>query len=252
MICFEFPLVERVRIFLRLESLFNRFDFLVTQADSCFHHYALQSIFEIMETATRSDLKTDILQEIERQKQIFIGLKDNPAVDEKKLNNALFLLGDAATQLQSICHKFGSHLRENEWLMSIKQRMGVVGGSSQFDLPSYHFWLSSPDEKRRQDLNNWASSLRPTFNAIKELLKILREGAEHHNFVAKAGIYQQSSLSTHIHLLRIHLEPKFGAVPEVSANKYMTNIRFVQATTKESKGKQIPLDIPFTLDVCKF
>ena len=35
--------------------------------------------------------------------------------------------------------KTGQHLRENEWLMSIKNRTGIPGGACQFDLPSYHY-----------------------------------------------------------------------------------------------------------------
>ena len=33
------------------------------------HHAALLSLFEILEVACRADLKTDLLQELERQKQ---------------------------------------------------------------------------------------------------------------------------------------------------------------------------------------
>ena len=57
--------------------------------------------------------------------------------------------------------KFGQHLRENEWLMAIKQRMLVPGGTSPFDVPSYYYWQQRPFEERKADLQNWIR----TFNA---------------------------------------------------------------------------------------
>ena len=51
--------------------------------------------------------------------------------------------------------KTGQELRENEWLMGIKQRSAIPGGVCEFDLPSYHFWLNQSAEVRRLDLNEW-------------------------------------------------------------------------------------------------
>jgi cell division protein ZapD len=36
--------------------------------------------------------------------------------------------------------KIGQHLRDNDWLMSIKSRASIPGGVCEFDLPSYHYW----------------------------------------------------------------------------------------------------------------
>ncbi len=252
MICFEFPLVERVRIFLRLETLFERFYFLTGLNESVAHHYALQCLFEIMECASRADLKSDILREIERQKQNFSLLRNNQEVDQNKLKDLLFTLGDIATQLQTSHQKFGSHLRENEWLMLLKQKTGVPGGAGQFDFPSYHFWLHCETDKRHTDLKLWFQPLKPISQAVAELLKILRESTANHALSAKKGQYQQSSLGDSIHMLRVFLSKTLHAIPEVSANKYVTNIRFVHESTVVNKGGQIETDIPFRLEICKF
>ena len=61
----------------------------------------------------------------------------------------------------SMAGKIGEHMRENEWLMSIKQRMGIPGGACEFDLPSYHYWLHLNPELRRSDLNEWLAPLLP-------------------------------------------------------------------------------------------
>ena len=41
-------------------------------------------------------------------------------------------------------------------------------------------------------------------------------------------------------------------LPEISANKYFTHIRFTQATQDSPRGKQIDTDIPFQLKMCSF
>ena len=71
MITFEHPLSERVRNFLRIEYLFKRFQDEISCHHSAWaHHLALSTLFDIMESAARAELKLDILQELERQKQM--------------------------------------------------------------------------------------------------------------------------------------------------------------------------------------
>ncbi len=252
MICFEFPLVERVRIFLRLEALFERFNYLLAQDAATAHHYAVHCIFEIMDCVSRADLKSDLLQEIERQKQNLTPLLNKADVDQSKLADLLSVLGDLSTQLQANHQKFGSHLRENEWLMVLKQKISMSGGASQFDFPSFHYWLRSSCEKRRQDLELWIKPLNPIDLAIHELLRILRESTVNQNLVASNGQYQRSGIGERVHLLRVFVQGDLNVLPEVSANKYATNIRFMHESTTSAKGWQVEEDIPFQLGVCRF
>ena len=77
MITFEHPLSERVRNFLRIEYLFKRFQDEIVCSDSVWaHHLALATLFDIMECAARAELKLDILQELERQKQMMVQNRD--------------------------------------------------------------------------------------------------------------------------------------------------------------------------------
>src|ERR1051325_7095184 len=57
--------------------------------------------------------------------------------------------------------KIGQYLRENDWLMSIKQRTGIPGGACEFDLPSYHYWLHRPATERTGQLAAWTAPLYP-------------------------------------------------------------------------------------------
>lgn len=68
MILYEYPFNERLRTYLRLEQLFRRLGELIPRAHPLDHHYALVTMFEIMDVAARADLKSDVLKDIEKHK----------------------------------------------------------------------------------------------------------------------------------------------------------------------------------------
>ncbi|MDF7675333.1 cell division protein ZapD [Neisseriaceae bacterium ESL0693] len=245
LIRFEHPLSERVRNFLRIGYLFSRFHEMLVRTEVWAHHSALFTLFEIMEAAARAELKLDILQELERQKGL---LRTQPDFSQAQLEH----IQTAMSDLQNVQQKFGQHLRENEWLMAIKQRMFVSGGTSPFDLPSYYYWQQKSHQEREAQLRQWIQSLLPTYEAINLLLGILRHNSLSVECLAAAGSYQHNSLAQNIHLLAIDVAQNAVAMPEVSANKYFTHIRFLQVSQQQARGQIVKQDIPFTLIMCSF
>ena len=128
MITYEYPLSERVRTMLRLEDLFDRVDFFIAQNSPLDHQAALVSMFEILDVTSRGDLKSDLLQELDRQRLFLEALRNNPAISEQKLNEVVAEIEIAFADLLASAGKSGQHLRENEWLMTIKQRAAIPGG----------------------------------------------------------------------------------------------------------------------------
>lgn len=253
MICFEFPVSERTRSLLRLEHLYERLSFFVHQ-DSLFeHHAALQTIFELLETASRADLKTDLIQELERQKQVLDGWRASPVINESLLDETLESIESTTDALLNITGKFGAHIRENEWLMSIRQRSNIPGGTCQFDLPSYYLWLQKSVELRRKDLEHWIEPLLPTSMATSLLLRLLREGGKSQRNVAHGGKFQQMSGGKVVQLFRLkYKQCSLDIFPELAANKYMLNIRFIQAVMNGERAQQVERDVEFELISCKF
>ncbi|RXZ43560.1 cell division protein ZapD [Crenobacter cavernae] len=252
MISFEFPVNERTRSLLRLEQLYRRLAYFVDGEHANEHHSALLTLFELMETASRADLKADLLQELERQKQLLEPLHDNPAIEQHTLDGLLDEIELTTSRLLELTGKFGQHLRENEWLMAIKQRAGIPGGTCQFDLPSYFLWQLKPAEERRADLNRWAAPLMPTAGAARILLKLLRDSGKTHHYLARKGMFQQMSGGKVVQLIRVSFDENLGVLPELSANKYALNIRFVSAVTGEVRARQTDADVDFELTFCKF
>ena len=67
MITYEYPFNERIRTLLRLEDLFEKTAYFAQEEGVYEHHTALVSMFEILEVASRADLKMDLIQEIHRR-----------------------------------------------------------------------------------------------------------------------------------------------------------------------------------------
>ncbi|MEY4736782.1 MAG: hypothetical protein RL302_1101, partial [Pseudomonadota bacterium] len=75
MILYEYPFNERIRTYLRLEHLFLRLATLMARTEPLDHHFALTTIFEVMDVGARADLKSDVLKDLEKQKQILNGYR---------------------------------------------------------------------------------------------------------------------------------------------------------------------------------
>lgn len=249
MISYEFPLNERVRTMLRLEDLFFRICRFIESDESPDHHAALGVLFEIMEVACRADLKSELLQELERQKKVLNGLHNNPEISETALEAVISEVETTSAALHKMTGKIGQHLRDNEWLMGIKQRAVIPGGVCEFDLPSYHYWQHQSADLRRGNLDDWLGPLLPLRDGIAILLKLLRESGRVHHFTAFHGSFQQMQGGRVAQMLRITLNAELPCIPEVSANKYALNIRFVEANYS-AKSTLYDQDVAFDLTFC--
>lgn len=249
MISYEFPLNERVRTLLRLADLFSRVQRFVAREECQDHHAALGVLFEILEVTGRADLKSELLQELERQKKALNTLRNNPAISEDALDAILNEIEEDCTRLLEISGKIGQHLRDNEWLMGIKQRAVIPGGVCEFDLPSYHYWQNQSAQQRRSDLNSWLAPLLPLKDGIDIMLKLLRESGRLHRFTAHNGTFQQMQGGKVAQLLCVTLDAALPCIPEISANKYALNIRFISANLS-GKTTLYEHDVEFNLTFC--
>lgn len=251
MIVYEYPFNERIRTLLRLEDLYEKFAFFLNQSHPQHHHIALSTIFEMLEVAGRADLKSDLLQELERQKHTLIGFRSNPNVQSDALDAILADLDRVSTALIATQGKTGQHIRDNEWLMSIRGRTIIPGGACEFDLPSYYAWQHRSSEQRANDIATWYAPLAPLFDAIGMVLRLLRESGRTTRIIAQAGSYQQMLQGKVYQMLRLTLDEAMGAIPEISANKYMLWVRFT-AQDGDMKPRAYESDVPFELSLCNF
>ncbi len=229
MILYEYPFNERIRTYLRLEQIFLRLGELISRTDAMDHHFALSTMFEIMDVAARADLKADILKDIEKQKNLLAGYRGNPSISEAALDSVFAQLERCFRALNAQNGKAGQALTENDWLMAIRSRIGIPGGTCGFDLPSYFAWQHHAPEVRQQALEGWASSLAPLAESIYLLLKLLRDSGTPQKIAAQDGHFQQNLPSGRtFQLLRLRIDSGLGLIPEISGNRLMVSVRLMR------------------------
>ena len=139
---YEHPLNERIRTLMRLEDLFARAQLLrrrrtprsttTRRCSRCSRSPTSPRAPTSRPTCCRSSsARSRCSRRCARIRQI-----------EQRALEALLAEIDARERaLLAQAGKVGAHLRDNEWLMTIKQRTAIPGGVCEFDLPAYHYWL---------------------------------------------------------------------------------------------------------------
>ena len=229
MILYEYPFNERIRTYLRLEHLFRRLTELVSRDQALDHHFALTTIFEIMDVGARADLKSDVLKDLDKQKHILEGYRGNPAIVQSVLDGVISQLDGCFQALSGLPGKAGQSLTENDWLMSIRSRVGIPGGTCEFDLPAYYAWQHKSGAQRRVDLVRWTATLTPLAESIHVLLKLLRDSGAPQKVIANGGQFQQNlPQGRTFQLLRLALDSSLELIPEISGNRLMVSIRLMR------------------------
>lgn len=250
MILYEYPFNESIRTMLRLEHLFDRLGQLIEREAPVDHHHALATIFEIMDVGSRADLKSDLLKELEKHRQQLIGYRGNPSVSEVMLDDVIGRIDGAFARLNQLTGKAGAVLTSNEWLMSIRSRISIPGGTCEFDLPAYYAWQQLDATRRRNDLLQWVATLMPLAEALQVLLGLLRDSGAPHKVVAIGGQFSQALPAGRVHqLIRVRLDDSLQLVPEISGHRLMVLVRLMR---QESDGRLRPanVDTGFELTLC--
>ena len=250
MVLYEYPFNESIRTMLRLEHLFDRLGQLMVRDTPVDHHYALATIFEIMDVASRADLKSDLLKDLERQKVQLNSYRGNPSISEAALDEVVGRIDHAFNGLNQLTGKAGHSLTTNEWLMSIRSRISIPGGTCEFDLPAYYAWQQFDATRRRADLTRWTAQLMPLAEALQVLLGLLRDSGVPHKVAASGGQYQQSLPAGRSYLLlRLRIDPAAQLVPEISGHRLMVLIRLMRQDA-EGRLKPSASDASFELTLC--
>lgn len=249
MILYEYPFNERIRTYLRLEHLFNRLATLVGRDDALDHHFAFHTLFEMIDVASRADMKSDVLKDLDRQKSTLNSYRGNPAISERALDQVVGQIDGCFTLLNQSVGKTGHALTENDWLMSLRSRISIPGGTCEFDLPAYFEWQHQTPETRRAALIGWCGSVQPLADAVALLLRLLRDTGIPQKVMAISGQFQQNLPQTKtFQLLRLRIPLQLGLIPEISGNRLMVAVRLVRLgadnrlhTANEDAGFELTL-----------
>ncbi|MCC5795806.1 MAG: cell division protein ZapD [Methylophaga sp.] len=250
-IVYEQPLNERIRTFLRLEFLFARVDHALSDNSEMHHRDAIDAMLSMLSVFERSDIKAEIIKEIERLIANLTALENIPGVDRSMLDNLLAELDQTLDALHLKKSIIGQALKENDFLYSIRQRSSIAGGTCDFDLPAYHFWLQHcSTEQRQQQIQLWMEQFVAARAAIEITLRLIRQSIGFNPAHAEAGFYQQSLDANQPHqLIRVKLPEGSPFYPEISGGKHRFTVRFMQFDI-DGRPQQIADDVDFELSCC--
>jgi len=251
LITYELPLSERARTFLRLEDLFFQMQSFAQQDSPYQNRAELSCLLDILSIAGRSDLRNELIKEIERHIKRLIIFTQNPHVDRKKLQESITQLTRLNQKLTAFDGRIDQQVSNIHLLKSLAQRSSIPGGTCDFDLPSYHFWLNQPIETRRQQIYAWSENLQPIKESISLLLQFIRFSSTPITKTATSGFYQQALNSSQaVQLLRVSVASSIFAFAEISGGKHRFSVRFMQPSETE-RATQVTDNIDFTLHICQ-
>lgn len=252
-ILYEFPLNERIRLFIRLEQLFQQLDHFMQGSSVWDCRAAVAHLIELVSISTRSDLRSEAMQEIDRQTSTLNRMtRLHSGIDQRMLNQAIERLETLNRDLFATPGKLGLSVMEDEFFKSVVQRAGMPGGASSFDLPSYHRWLEADSGVRHQQLLEWLQPFLPVRTSIDTLLNFIRTSAVPMKEDSVAGFYQKTlDHAMPYQLLRVGVPVVAPFFAEISGGKHRFTIRFMDRDINQ-RPVQTPENVPFYLTCCLF
>ncbi len=246
---YELPLNERIRTILRLEFLFQQARYSMRGYTVWDSRATISHILDILNIMSRIDLRSELAKELERQTSALIAISSSPGVDPSILEDTLKKLETYTQNLNPANHS-GHDLNKIELLKLIRQRDAIPGGSCDFDIPIYHFWLKQLPEQRVKILESWLNQLENYRMSIDVILNLLRESAINTPITAEQGFYQQT-LDTNIpfQLIRVIVPADASYYAEMSGGKHRFSVRFMLPISGE-RPAPCTEDIEFQLSCC--
>jgi cell division protein ZapD len=236
---------------LRVETLMKRFHYFEALKGDWSAYSALLTILELTSLLERGDFKQELMKELDRQHAALKGLSSHKGIDHSKLDLILSRQQQAIDRMHRLNGKLGEHLKQNDFLLGIRQRTSIPGGSCDFDLPQLRFWLNQGHEQRLADLKEWAMPYSELDAVIELILQVIRDSGNDKSVVAEKGFYQQSlDPKKSTQLIRIGIDTGKDFYPEISAGKHRYSVRFMKPQRDDKMPSQVKDNVEFLLTRC--
>ena len=121
---------------MRLEQLFQQLNHFMAGGSVFDKRAAIGSLLDILTIFSRSDLKSELIKELDRHAKVLGLLSHSQDVDSRKLEGILGELSQASRNLYNASGKVGASVMESGLFQSISQRSSIPGGSCSFDVPA--------------------------------------------------------------------------------------------------------------------
>lgn len=250
-VVYEHPLNERLRGFLRLDFLYGQALFHTESSTALGSRAAVSTLLDILAITTRSDMRSEVLKELERNIAVLQALQAKPGVDAGRLRAVTTNLLRLRSELADIGQGWLQPLRDSEFLAAIRHRTAIPGGTCEFDLPDYSYWLQHSQQEREATFAQWLTLLRPLCDTVAELLWLMRQNGRARTEIARGGMFNANfERDSPFQLLRIALPPGSNLYPQISGSHYRCNFRFMEWQGVDARARQTEQDVEFQLICC--
>lgn len=248
--CFEQPLNERIRTFLRMEHLFTRLRYHERDDNVWGRRATMTALLDILTIMARHDLRTEISKALGTYYANLKRLTSRDDINSEQLDKLLQRLDTLGREIQHIPPQFASYLlRDNELLNSLNNRHAIPGGSCGFDIPSYQNWLDLDSSEITPHIERWCRRIVPLESAIVTLLKLLRDGTEPQPHEAREGVLVHQT-DTDTQLIRVLVDDP-RVYPEISAGRHRSTVRFMAFHDTDLHVRQCRSTIAFKMACCR-
>lgn len=251
---YEFPLNERMRVFMRLEHLFIQLNHFLAGTSISDKRAAMAVLIDVLSIFSRNNLKSELLLEIERLSRILTTPEHPLSFTETEQEKIIADLDSTKKNLYASNGKIGAKLMASNLFQSVSQRSAIPGGSCTFDLPAFHYWLSQDDVVQQKELMDWTKPFLEIHNAIELVLNLIRQCGTVTQEIAKAGFFQSTlplDNNDSSQLLRVQVPQATPCYAEISGGRHRFTVRFMQPAIESERSTQTSKHIDFTLTCCQ-
>lgn len=249
--CYEQPLNERIRTFLRVEHLTSQLHHHRADPSVWGRRATMTLLLDILNVMSRHDIRGQVHKELNQRHENLSTLAERDDVNHDTLDNLLSEIAEIGAEMTQIPPRFAAYLlRDNELLNSINNRHAIPGGTCSFDLPSFHHWLAQSDERIDADLTQWLDQIIPIERGVRVMLQILRESTQSTLETADNGVLVHKTVPG-TQLIRVLLD-NANIFPEISGGRHRVTIRLMQYQDAQMHTRQTDHDLQFQMACCRF
>ena len=242
---YEEPVQEKIRKFIKIEFLLNKIYYFKGKDDKSENYIALLALCELYEILSRSDIKSELIREIETQNSYFQLIKEMPQADSSKLNSVLEKQNILLKLIYSNEVNYLDHLGRDILFKTILKNC-----FTQLQPASIDFWLSRDILIRETQIDLWLEPLIFIKRSIDFILEIVRKSGRFEDRMAEKGFFiEKLDPKKNVLLIRVTLTSDLYYYPQISVGKQRLTIMFM---TKDDKNNLVPYqeDLSFILTTC--
>lgn len=243
---YEFPILERLRYFLRYENLmreanrdFEREDDIAT----------LRSINRLISFIGHHDLKRELLHQLSSQNELLDRFSASEGVDADKLSQWI----EKNEAAQRHFHEFTislSNYQNHPFLAGTMRQMSLHSGNCSFDLPELLAWRRLSREARTAMLEEWLAPMREFSEGIDICLALTRQSGKFEALCAKQGYFSMTPEGLNPCLVCLRIGGARPYYPIISAGGQLLTAHFMDPGDFLSPPSQTKEDVDFEMACC--